>query len=212
MGRNTQLCARGLALAEIVAAPCPRRAAADGQLGVGLLDAAFSGSYRQDSLALMLFVSQSHIPTALRESGAVAKSHSPTCGGRHRGYSGHRFEAAGLLDVALGLTLASAWLARPMIGQRAGNNDIRPRPITSRGNLGDDEELTIELFQRATGSRWQEPNRNRRIANREDGLTDFRSSGAAPRRRLASAPPSRRSRSSRVWERLQDVVATGPGD
>jgi len=55
-------------------------------------------------------------------------------------------------SIALGLTLASAWLAAPMIGQRAGNNDIRPRSITSRADLGDDEKATIELFQRAKGS------------------------------------------------------------
>ena len=39
-----RFCARGLTLAEIVAARCPRRAAADVQLGVGLLYAACCGA------------------------------------------------------------------------------------------------------------------------------------------------------------------------
>jgi methenyltetrahydrofolate cyclohydrolase len=39
-----RLCARGLTLAEVVAARCPRRAAADVQLGVGLLHTASSAA------------------------------------------------------------------------------------------------------------------------------------------------------------------------
>jgi S1-C subfamily serine protease len=50
------------------------------------------------------------------------------------------------------LIVLSAWFAFPAIAQRLAVSEIAPRVVTPRGDLGADEQRTIDLFQKARGS------------------------------------------------------------
>ena len=54
--------------------------------------------------------------------------------------------------IAGALILLSAWSVIPAIGQRVAINEVSPRPVTPRGDLGADEKSTIDLFQKARAS------------------------------------------------------------
>ena len=50
------------------------------------------------------------------------------------------------------LILLIAWFVIPLVAQRATVTEIRPRPVTPRGDLDEDEKTTIDLFQKARAS------------------------------------------------------------
>ena len=51
------------------------------------------------------------------------------------------------------LIVVGAWFATPAIGQRpVVTSGVTPRPVTPRGDLSEDEQRTIDLFQKARAS------------------------------------------------------------
>src|SRR5688572_17398791 len=54
--------------------------------------------------------------------------------------------------MIIALTLLATWYFAPEIGTRIANANATPRPVVARGELGADEQITINIFEASKSS------------------------------------------------------------